>query len=65
MARRRAHDGFREKQKVAAAHDLPGVPAGTKGRVIIAKGITWKRYRVDFENGARLSLLSASDLVAA
>lgn len=46
-----------EKQKVVAASDLPGVPAGTKGRILVAYGIIWPRYRVVWDNGAELGNL--------
>ena len=40
--------------QVEAKVDLPGVPAGTRGRVILANGFNWLRYRVafDVDNGA-------------
>lgn len=47
---------------MVAARDLPGVPAGTPGRVVMCSGLTWLRYRVDFDNGASLSLLDGRDL---
>jgi len=37
--------------KVIAKVDLEGVPAGTRGRVILANGFNWLRYRVRFDNG--------------
>ena len=40
--------------KVRATTDLPGVPAGTEGKVILANGFNWQRYRVLFENGGEL-----------
>jgi hypothetical protein len=43
--------------KVVAIDDLPGVPSGTKGKVIVANGMNWRRYRVLFENGAELGHL--------
>ena len=55
-------DRLREGQKVKAAVDLPGVPAGTPGRVFVAYGIIWPRYRVRFENGAELGLLDGARL---
>lgn len=43
---------LRRRQKVRAATDLVGVPAGTKGRVTLVNGLgPWIRYRVIFENG--------------
>lgn len=65
MFRRRSAEGFREGERVAAARDLPGVPAGTPGRVVMSSGITWVRYRVDFDNGVSLNLLDGRDLVPA
>ena len=46
-------------EKVTAITDLPGVPSGTKGKVIVANGMNWRRYRVAFENGAELGHLDA------
>ena len=40
--------------RVSATHDLLGVPAGTQGKVILANGFNWQRYRVLFENGGEL-----------
>ena len=45
--------------KVRATSDLPSaerplVPAGTTGKVILANGFNWMRYRVLFDNGGEL-----------
>jgi hypothetical protein len=48
--------------KVVATIDLPGVPAGTKGKVILANGFSWLRYRVLFENGAEVGDLDGRQL---
>ncbi|MEY4365173.1 MAG: hypothetical protein RLZZ305_517 [Actinomycetota bacterium] len=40
--------------KVRAVSDLDGVPSGTEGKVILANGFSWLRYRVLFTNGAEL-----------
>ncbi|MEY2468475.1 MAG: hypothetical protein QOF21_1173 [Actinomycetota bacterium] len=45
--------------KVVATTDLPGVPSGTAGKVIVANGMNWRRYRVAFANGAELGHLDA------
>jgi hypothetical protein len=45
--------------KVEAITDLPGVPAGTKGKVILANGMNWRRYRVLFDNRQELGHLDA------
>lgn len=43
---------LRRRQKVKAAFDMPGVPAGTAGKVTMVNGFgPWIRYRVIFENG--------------
>ena len=40
--------------KVRATIDLPGVPEGTTGKVILANGFNWQRYRVLFTDGTEL-----------
>jgi len=40
--------------RVKATTDLNGVPAGTEGKVLLANGFNWNRYRVLFVNGAEL-----------
>lgn len=45
--------------KVVATVDLVDVPAGTRGRVILANGFNWLRYRVRFDNGVELADLDA------
>ena len=50
-------------EKVRANIDLPGVPAGTKGKVLQKTGVTWIRYRVLFENGVEQGLLDGRHLV--
>ena len=39
---------------MTAKVDLPGVPEGTPGKVILANGFNWLRYRVRFESGVEL-----------
>lgn len=51
------YDYLAEGERVEAAEDLPGVPAGTPGVVIESYGLIWIRYRVRFDNGEELSLL--------
>ena len=50
--------------KVVANTDLDGVPAGTAGKVILANGFNWQRYRVLFENGVELGDLDARQITA-
>ena len=45
---------LRTGDKVRATVDLAGVPEGTEGKVILANGFNWFRYRVKFTNGAEL-----------
>ncbi len=45
--------------------DLQGVPAGTDGKVILANGFNWQRYRVLFVNGVELGDLDHRHLVPA
>lgn len=40
--------------KVVASVDLADVAAGTEGKVILANGFNWQRYRVLFTNGVEL-----------
>lgn len=51
--------------RVATTVDLPGVPAGTEGKVILANGFNWLRYRVKFANGAEVADLDGRHLVPA
>lgn len=48
--------------KVRASVDLDGVPAGTEGKVILANGFNWLRYRVLFVNGVELGDLDHRNL---
>jgi uncharacterized small protein (DUF1192 family) len=48
---------FRRHQKVVAAVDMVGIPAGTRGKVMYVAGFTWPRCRVRFDNGAERSSL--------
>ncbi len=54
---------FRRGDKVEASIDLPGVPAGTAGRVILANGFNWLRCRVQFANGVEIGDLDGRQLV--
>jgi hypothetical protein len=53
---------FRRRQKVVAVVDLPGVPAGTFGKVWFVSGVTWIRYHVAFENGEELANVDGGDI---
>jgi hypothetical protein len=53
---------LRTNDKVVASVDLPGVPAGTPGKVILANGFNWFRYRVLFANGQEVGDLDGRNL---
>jgi hypothetical protein len=50
------------RDTVRALVDLDGVPAGTEGRVLLANGFNWQRYRVAFANGVELGDLDGRHL---
>src|SRR3546814_13937552 len=54
---------LKRHEKVRANIDLPGVPAGTPGKVLVVSGVTWLRHRVLFENGVEHGLLDGRHLV--
>lgn len=63
MTARIASIELRRHEKVRANVDLPGVPAGMPGKVLVVSGVTWLRYRVLFENGVEHGLLDGRHLV--
>jgi hypothetical protein len=63
MTARIASIELKRHDKVRANVDLPGVPAGTPGKVLVVAGLTWMRYRVLFENGVEHGLLDGRHLV--
>ncbi len=48
--------------RVVATTELQGVPAGTLGKVLLANGFNWLRYRVLFSNGAELGDLDGRNI---
>jgi hypothetical protein len=59
------HEGqldLRIGDKVRASVDLPGVAAGAEGKVILANGFNWQRYRVRFNDGTELADLDHRNL---
>jgi hypothetical protein len=57
-----AFDGFRRNEWVKNVDYLPGVPAGTRGRVYLVEGFAWTRYRVLFDNGVDIGSLDRAVL---
>ena len=66
MAKRNG-DELNLHDRVLAAVDLPGVPVGTRGKVILKNGFSWIRYRVLFEtdhpNGSDVGSLDRTQVV--
>jgi hypothetical protein len=50
--------------RVTATVELDGVPEGTEGKVILANGFNWQRYRVLFDNGVELGDLDHRNIAA-
>lgn len=63
MSARIASIELKRHEKVRANIDMPGVPAGTPGKVLVVSGVSWMRYRVLFENGVEHGLLDGRHLV--
>lgn len=53
---------FKRNETVKTLDALPGVPAGTTGRVYLVDGFAWTRYRVLFSNGVDVGSLDGSTL---
>jgi hypothetical protein len=53
---------LRTGDKVVASVELPGVPEGTPGKVLLANGFNWFRYRVLFTNGVEIGDLDGRHL---
>jgi hypothetical protein len=62
MAKRLAPDEFKRGETVKTLDPLPGVPAGTAGRVYLVDGFAWTRYRVLFTNGIDVGTLDGGSL---
>jgi hypothetical protein len=59
------HDGqlsLRMGDRVRTTQEVHGVPVGTEGKVILANGFSWQRYRVLFDNGAEVGDLDHRNL---
>ncbi len=53
---------LRMNDKVRTIADVHGVPLGTEGKVILANGFNWQRYRVLFDNGVEVGDLDGRQL---
>jgi hypothetical protein len=54
---------LKRKDRVVAATDLPGIPAGTMGKVFFVAGFDWIRYWVRWENGVERGSINRKHLV--
>jgi hypothetical protein len=54
---------LRKKDRVVAAVDLPGIPAGTTGKVTFVAGFDWIRYWVRWDNGVQRGSINRKHLV--
>jgi hypothetical protein len=55
---------LRVGDRVRTTLDLHAVPAGTEGRVLLANGFNWQRYRVLFDNGVEVGDLDHRNIEA-
>ena len=53
---------LRRGDRVVTTVEIDGVPQGTEGKVILANGFNWLRYRVLFSNGAEVADLDGRQL---
>ena len=53
---------LRMGDKVRTVTEMHGVPVGTEGKVILANGFNWLRYRVLFNNGAEIGDLDSRQI---
>jgi hypothetical protein len=53
---------LRMGDKVRSTAEIVGVPVGTEGKVILANGFNWQRYRVLFTNGVEVGDLDGRNI---
>jgi hypothetical protein len=53
---------LRIADRVVSTAELQGVPVGTEGRVLLANGFNWQRYRILFVNGVEIGDLDGRQL---
>ena len=53
---------LRTGDTVRTTVELHGVPVGTEGRVILANGFNWQRYRIMFDNTAEIGDLDGRQI---
>jgi hypothetical protein len=55
---------LRGGDRVVSTSEIEGVPVGSQGRILLANGFNWQRYRVLFANGAEIGDLDGRHLAA-
>ena len=53
---------LRMGDKIRSTAELLSVPVGTEGKVILANGFNWQRYRVLFVNGIEIGDLDGRNI---
>jgi hypothetical protein len=53
---------LRAGDRVRTTVDLRDIPAGSEGKVILANGFNWQRYRVLFDNSVEAGDLDARQI---
>ncbi|MEQ1702304.1 MAG: hypothetical protein ABMA25_19510 [Ilumatobacteraceae bacterium] len=48
--------------RVVSTAELHGVPVGTEGKILLANGFNWQRYRVLFANGVEMGDLDQRNI---
>lgn len=48
--------------RVRSTAEIHGVPVGTEGKVLLANGFNWQRYRILFANGMEVGDLDHRNL---
>jgi len=56
---------FKRGTKVRLVDDIPGYPAGSRGKVAVANGFTWLRYWIRFADGEAVGHIDHSSVVKA
>ncbi len=62
MIRRKKSTQRLRNKVVRNTVDLPGVPAGTTGRIKLTNGFRWTRHWVAFDNGVELGSIDDAKL---
>ena len=56
---------FKRGTKVRLVDDIPGYPAGSRGKVAVANGFAWTRYWVRFADGESIGHIDHSSVIKA